>query len=818
MSLLRCPHCRVALRVAATQTPGTILTCSACKKRFRLGAPPPPRPQEEVLDVLPAGPAPGPAPGRQERPPTPAAAAPVPQRRPPPPAAEPLLVEAVPKPAPAARVAPRLSVQPAVEEPALVQPVEDEPVSVAAGAVAEVVAVTVQASPPGGAPRRARPRFTDDQPAARRRHPTNRAAVVSGVIAGVAAILWLLTVFELVGWFTGPSSAATLAAVFLGSVFGGMFTATSTGVARFRHSLYAGLATFGALLLLAVPGALLMLWLRSQLQQFVSPSAFEDGNALDVLRSNLGRLALLTAVAPFFLVTGFLLGGALDVLMTAAARGVLPRQGWTYHTRDGKSFPVYGPWRNPVLAAGWSVVGWALLLTCWVPFVVSLNLLGVLAAFALGQACRTLARKHNAVSARAALEKDRRAPIVYLRSFQDDGLFQPGTFFLVNDWLRTLSEKTAEENLSTALAPFGPVVAIGRPEEEMPEVGAARIYVGDDHWQDLIRDLVSDRGAVAVFQAGGTPGLRWELETVGTLLRPEYILMFLPFALHWSRSRRDAGYASFRAWAAECAPAELPGGVGDGVYFFYFTARPAVQTHVLERGAAVPGAHPLGEVLRDLQTGHKLRPWRLLNLRRLFKLWLWGLLLVAPSMGIRALWHWSRGAESSPPAAPPMASVVAREGGPKAGQPPAPLRPVRVEYQGRAMPYKVRLSERWKEAAQPHRGDRKFDIPGGPSLSVLVVDSTLDLNGYPAEFVAGLRKSMQKVEPLEERRTERQGQTWLELKVRFTIQEGTGWMYVRAWSGTKQSVVLIAAAEKDDDASRQVVQEALDGFELPEGR
>jgi hypothetical protein len=114
-----------------------------------------------------------------------------------------------------------------------------------------VVAVPVQASPPAGAPRRAgrsgrvKPRFSDDQPAAHRRHPTNRAAVVSGVIAGIAAILWLITVLELVGWFTGPSSIATLAAIFLGSLFGGLFTSTSTGVARFRHSLYAGLWAFG---------------------------------------------------------------------------------------------------------------------------------------------------------------------------------------------------------------------------------------------------------------------------------------------------------------------------------------------------------------------------------------------------------------------------------------------------------------------------------------------------------------------------------------------------------------------------------------------
>src|SRR5205814_1123904 len=122
----------------------------------------------------------------------------------------------------------------------------------------------------------------------------------------------------------------------------------------------------------------------------------------------------------------------------------------------------------------------------------------------------------------------------------------------------TLGEKTAEDSLSGMLSPFGPVVAIGRPEEEMPEVGAARIYVGDDHWQDLIKDLLSDRGALAVFQAGGTKGLRWELETIAAMLQPEQILMFLPFGLHWSSYRRNAGYAGFQDWADSCFPAPLP--------------------------------------------------------------------------------------------------------------------------------------------------------------------------------------------------------------------------------------------------------------------
>src|SRR5436305_1611609 len=42
----------------------------------------------------------------------------------------------------------------------------------------------------------------------------------------------------------------------------------------------------------------------------------------------------------------------------------------------------------------------------------------------------------------------------------------------------------------------GPVIAIGRPGEELAEPGAARMYVGDDDWQVMVTDLGSVRKLV----------------------------------------------------------------------------------------------------------------------------------------------------------------------------------------------------------------------------------------------------------------------------------------------------------------------------------
>lgn len=63
----------------------------------------------------------------------------------------------------------------------------------------------------------------------------------------------------------------------------------------------------------------------------------------------------------------------------------------------------------------------------------------------------------------------------------------------------------------------GPVMAIGKPGESLPELGAARLYVGDDAWQARITDLIRQARFVVV-QAGTTANLRWEIAQCTKLL------------------------------------------------------------------------------------------------------------------------------------------------------------------------------------------------------------------------------------------------------------------------------------------------------------
>jgi hypothetical protein len=70
------------------------------------------------------------------------------------------------------------------------------------------------------------------------------------------------------------------------------------------------------------------------------------------------------------------------------------------------------------------------------------------------------------------LLRDKRRPIVYLRSFSDDFASRPLMRFI----------SRAEETL-VLLNCLGPFIAIGRPDETLPLMGANRYYLNDIEWR-----------------------------------------------------------------------------------------------------------------------------------------------------------------------------------------------------------------------------------------------------------------------------------------------------------------------------------------------
>jgi TM2 domain-containing membrane protein YozV len=136
--------------------------------------------------------------------------------------------------------------------------------------------------------------------------------------------------------------------------------------------------------------------------------------------------------------------------------------------------------------------------------------------------------KYEAPSASQLLEQDPRPPVVFLRSFQDDDrilLRPPGlSGRLISLLFGYIMAISPEQELAMIMSCIGPVVAIGKPGEPLPELGAARLYVGDDEWRDTIGNLIRTARLVLI-RAGSTQNLWWEIEQALTLLPLQRVLL-----------------------------------------------------------------------------------------------------------------------------------------------------------------------------------------------------------------------------------------------------------------------------------------------------
>jgi len=128
-----------------------------------------------------------------------------------------------------------------------------------------------------------------------------------------------------------------------------------------------------------------------------------------------------------------------------------------------------------------------------------------------------LGRRLRVPDAYEVMERDPRPPVVYLRSFAADGAGESGTFVRRSD----------EEKLMKLLRQTGPVIAVGKPNERLAPLGAARLYVSERRWQEVV-DLILREARLIVIRAGNTPGLLWEMRRLRERVSPERILLFNP--------------------------------------------------------------------------------------------------------------------------------------------------------------------------------------------------------------------------------------------------------------------------------------------------
>jgi len=158
-------------------------------------------------------------------------------------------------------------------------------------------------------------------------------------------------------------------------------------------------------------------------------------------------------------------------------------------------------------------------------------------------------RRRKLKPASKVLSEDQRPPVLYLRSFQDDTITS-----------RPLRESTSpvpfteEEYLVAVLNDFGPCIAIGQPGERLPDLGAARMYVADDQWQDKVRELLVSSKLV-VLRAGKTRNFLWEVEQSIKNVNPLKIIILIP--------KMKNTYSQFRKLANSLFPKPLPETIGE---------------------------------------------------------------------------------------------------------------------------------------------------------------------------------------------------------------------------------------------------------------
>jgi hypothetical protein len=142
------------------------------------------------------------------------------------------------------------------------------------------------------------------------------------------------------------------------------------------------------------------------------------------------------------------------------------------------------------------------------------------------------ARRFFQVDADSLLAVDRRPPVLFLRSFDDDEKQK----FSRSD--KALLDFSLETRLSNHFSRFGPFIAIGSPKETVPQLGAARVLLSDDEWQPRVLSWMRDAKLIIMY-SGKTHWVNWELRQLVENECATRLILMVPEIKTWRRSKRN---------------------------------------------------------------------------------------------------------------------------------------------------------------------------------------------------------------------------------------------------------------------------------------
>jgi hypothetical protein len=106
--------------------------------------------------------------------------------------------------------------------------------------------------------------------------------------------------------------------------------------------------------------------------------------------------------------------------------------------------------------------------------------------------------------------------------------------------------------LRDVLRPIGDLVAIGKPGEDLPTPGAARIYVSDEEWKEEVKRRMR-AARLVVIRAGVGENLLWEAKHAFETLNPRKVLILV-------LNMKAKDYESFRTKVNPLLGVSLPEG------------------------------------------------------------------------------------------------------------------------------------------------------------------------------------------------------------------------------------------------------------------
>lgn len=148
---------------------------------------------------------------------------------------------------------------------------------------------------------------------------------------------------------------------------------------------------------------------------------------------------------------------------------------------------------------------------------------------------------------------DHRVPVLLLRSFRDDDLPVQAFRRVRRQLVRSNWERHRfEPFLVGLLSNLGPPIAIGRPGEPLPAVGAARDYLTNEQWQAKASQMIEESQFV-VLLVGETGGVWWEMNHLASQRALGKCIMIVPPAAGGGTQRRFHSLDSFFAMHPELA-------------------------------------------------------------------------------------------------------------------------------------------------------------------------------------------------------------------------------------------------------------------------